>query len=126
MAPKTPSAMEIGFSALSALATTGARAWSVTWNPRGVRRASSRSTRGTVAVPPVVVMPKVSAPDKPPCARASRAKAGVSGMNVGSVSTSSSTISEFNEARPTSFMFIRSAGGTALVPNCGSDCWALE
>ena len=48
------------------------------------------------------------------------------GMNVGRMSTSSSTISELNDARPTIFMFIRSAGGTAFVPNPGRLCCAFE
>ena len=46
-APKTPSAMEIGFSERSALATTGASAWSVAITPVGMRAVTSRSTAGT-------------------------------------------------------------------------------
>ena len=76
---------------------------------------------GTVLGPPDVVMPKVSAPDRSPTASAFRVNAGVSGMNVGRMSTSSSTISELMDARPTSFMLIRSAGGTAFVPKFGKD-----
>ena len=113
IAPNTPSAMEIGFNALSALATTGARAWSVDLEAGGVRRPTSRSTSGTVLAPPVVVMPKVSAPEKLPMCQRLAGEGRRKGDERRKVSTSSSTISEFNEARPTSFMFTRSAGGTA-------------
>ena len=106
--------------------TTGVNSWSVTWVPGGARPAISRSTSGTVDDPPDVLMPKLRALDSPPCASASRANAGVSGMKVGRTSTSSSMISELNDARPTILMFIRSAGGTAFVPNPGKPCCASE
>ena len=57
MAPKTPSAKEIGFSERSALALTGASAWSVEMTPAGVSAVTSRSTAGTVAAPPSVSIP---------------------------------------------------------------------
>ena len=128
MAPKTPSAMEIGFSERSALAATGAKAWSVEMTPGGMSAATSRWTVDTVAAPPVVWIPKTRAPENcsPFRANTSRANAGDSGMSVGSVSTSSSTISELNDPNPTSFRLARSAGGTALVPKPGRLCWASE
>ena len=52
--------------------------------------------------------------------------AGVRGRKVGRTSTSSCTISEFSDASPTSFMFIRMAGGTAFVPNPARLCCTVE
>ena len=90
--------------------------------------ATARSTAGTVATPPFVWIPKMRAPENcsPFRASTSRVNAGDSGISVGSVSTSSSTISEFNVASPTNFRLARSAGGTALVPKPGRFCWASE
>ena len=128
MQPNTPSAMEIGFSERSALATTGTSAWSVAITPAGMRVLTSRSTAGTVAAPPVVWIPKTRAPVNvcPFCVSNSRANAGVRGRIVGRMSTSSCTISEFKTARPTSFRSTRSAGATALVPKPGRLCCAFE
>ena len=121
IAPNTAKAMEIGFSERSGFGDGGCE---------GVIRVLNVGRDELRQIPldgghrpprrPAVFIPNVRAPANPPsCARTSRVSAGVSGTMVGNMSTSSSTISVFRDARPTSLRLTRRAGGTAFVPNPG-------